>query len=119
MVSLRWGPPCGDRLIFRDGTGASAGVCTDTKDGAMSQITVISGPEPGVERRTEAAAGHLEEPLDYGLMDAGGGAGGRVVPIPMHRSAGRLEKRWPLRGRFDSLRRRCGGGRNGRTAGFL
>ena len=32
---------------------------------------------------------------------------------------GRLEKRWPLGGRFDSLRRRCGGGRNGRTAGFL
>lgn len=31
--------------MYGDGTGASTGVCTDTRDGAMSQITVISGPE--------------------------------------------------------------------------
>lgn len=50
----------------------------------------------------------------------------KTTQCPQHQSqkanarkTGRLEKRWPLGGRFDSLRRRCGGGRNGRTAGFL
>ena len=42
------------------------------------------------------AAGHLEEPSDYVLMDAGEGSSGRVVPIPMHRSADFLDgaDRW-------------------------
>ncbi|GBH33188.1 hypothetical protein [Sphingobium xenophagum] len=41
-------------------------------------------------------AGHLEEPSDYVLMDAGEGPSGRVVPIPMHRSADCLDgaDRW-------------------------
>jgi hypothetical protein len=36
--------------------------------------------------------GHLEEPSDYVLMGAGGGADGRVAPIPMHRSADFLDR---------------------------
>ena len=38
---------------------------------------------------------------------------GRQVPV------GRLEKLWPLKVGFDSLRRRCVGGGDGRATGFL
>jgi putative SOS response-associated peptidase YedK len=44
---------------------------------------------------------------------------GALVCIRMGLPAGRLEKLWPLMGRFDSLRRRCGGGDDVRSAGFL
>jgi protease I len=36
-------------------------------------------------------AGHLEEPSDYVQLGAGGGGSGRVVPIPLHRSADFLD----------------------------
>jgi len=35
--------------------------------------------------------GHLEEPSDYVQLGAGGGGSGRVVPIPLHRSADFLD----------------------------
>lgn len=42
------------------------------------------------------ATGHLEEPSDYVQMDAEEGASGRVVSIPLHRSADFLDgaDRW-------------------------
>jgi hypothetical protein len=45
-VTVRYGPPCARGSDGPcSGTGASHVVCTSAKDGAMSRVEVLSGPE--------------------------------------------------------------------------
>ena len=79
-----------------------AAMCADLERGEATNIS-------GHSMRVGAAQDMMIAGLDHiAIMQAGG-----------WKTVGRLEKLWPLKDGFDSLRRRCVGGGDGRAAGFL